>query len=257
MARVDFTYLTTMNLKHAGDCSLLGVTPDITIYAEETYGSDGWLAQTALRLDGSVVDAVDEDHGGVTALAPLMLPEDIVKPQTGWHTMALNFSGPRHRGLVGPERVPDLVRPLSIQDKISLVKQYQLPILPPTLIGLAESYVLAEAPLIYPNLFVVCRRARLAYTLPQEAVDADNQPYDYDTLVIYTAQLYQRNQEADNGISDANNTFPDAALKRPMDCLIYADHLFIADGGEGERTSAIHVWKVAIPERDEQPEINL
>ncbi len=72
----------------------------------------------------------------------------MIKPQTGWHTMALNFAGPRHRGMRAPERTLDLVRPLSIQEKMALIDRFRLDVPPPLLLGIAESYVLAETPIM-------------------------------------------------------------------------------------------------------------
>ena len=143
-------HLTTLQLQHNGDCSLIGVAPDLTIYVEEVYGEEGWLAQLALTLEGTILATVDENYGAETELSPLALPVKLVEPQRGWHTMALNFTGARHLGLRGPERLDDLVRPFSIPEKIALIHVLELDILPPMLLGLAESYVLAESPLIHP-----------------------------------------------------------------------------------------------------------
>jgi len=158
--------------------------------------------------------------------------------------MSLNFSGPRHRGLRGLERLLDLVRPLSIQDKMALASRYSLSIPPPLIFGLAESYVLSEAALVHPDIYVVCRRLRIAFGLAQEQLDADQEPYDYDTLVLYTAHLFDRTQQHEPSIVDPQAALPVAALKRPMDCLICDNYLFVADGGSEERLSAVHIWQI-------------
>ncbi len=245
MTALPVSYVTSLPLKHTGDCCLLGVTPDLTIFAEEIYDEEGWVAQHALRLDGEFRQSVDEVFGINETIQPLALPADLVKSQTGWQTMALNFAGPRHRGLREPERVFDLVRPLTIQEKMTLVQQLQLELPPPLVLGLGESYVLAEAMLIRPNLYFVCRRLRIAFALPEEQLDADQQPYDYDTYVLYLAHFYDRTEELSFTSLLADLT--DVPLHRPMDCLRVGDHLFIADGGDQDRLSAIHVWRIDLP----------
>ena len=240
------SFLKTLPLKHTGDCSLLGIAPDATIYVEEIYGNEAWLAQHALRLDGTMIESIDEAHGENDDLAPLDLPLQIVKSKTCWHTMALNFAGPRHRGLRAPERTLDLVHPLTIQEKIGLARRYNLDIEPPLLLGIAESYVLAESQIVHPNLYFVCRRVRLAVALPEERTDDDGFPYDYETIVIYLAHFYERDQEST--FSDVLGDLTETPLHRPMDCILYGDHLFIADGGADDRRSAIHVWHIDLPE---------
>ena len=248
MTSLPVSYITSLPLKHNGDCCLLGVTPDLTIYAEEIYGDEGWVAQHALRLDGEYEQSIDEVYGINEATQPLDLPGTLIKSQTCWQTMALNFAGPRHRGLRGAERVVDLVRPLTIQEKMALVKQMQLDVLPPLVLGLGESYVLAEAMLVRPNLYFVCRRLRIAFALPEEQLDIDQQPYDYDTLVLYLAHFYDRGEEL--SFTNLLLNLTEVPLHRPMDCLRVGDHLFIADGGAEDRLSAIHVWRLDLPTDD-------
>jgi hypothetical protein len=244
MTSPSLEHLTTLTLQHNGDCGLLGVTPDFTIYVEEVYGEEGWLAQHALALDGSVSASVDESFGTVTQLAPLPLPDTLIEPQRGWHTMGLNFTGPRHRGLRGPERLDDLVHPFSVQEKFALAKQLKLDIMPPMLLGLAESYVLAEATVRAPHLFLVCRRLRIAYALPEERLDAEGEPYDYDTLVLHVAHFFDTAADHEIALSLLLADLQSMSLSRPMDCLITKDHLFIADGGSGERKSAVQIWHI-------------
>jgi hypothetical protein len=241
----QFQYLHTFPLRHQGDCSFLGVSPDMTLYVEEVYGSEGWLAQHALSYDGTVLETIDESDGKAQDLTPLRLPDDLIEPHRGWHTMALNFTGPRHRGLRGPARLDDLVRPISVQEKFALVQRLKLDILPSMLLGLAESYVMAEASIVYPNLFLVCRRLRLACALPEEQVDEENEPYDYDTLVRYAAHVFDTSADQELALSESFRDLPGASFQRPMDCMIYKEHVFIADGGEAERSSVIHVWRLA------------
>ena len=252
---VQLDYLTTLPLRHGGDCGLLGVAGDGSVYVEEMYG-DGWLAQHAFTPDGHMTATVDEDGGANHDLQPLPLPPDLTTPQPGWHTTALNFAGPRRRGQREPERIADVVQPIGIQDKMSLVGLYRLPTTPPMLLGLAESFVLAEAPLHPPNLFVVCRRIRLAYVLPSPRADADNRLYDYDTFVLHLAHVYDRTREPTHLTPDAELSLPGAAPHRPMDCLVRGDRLYVADGGDETRLACVHVWRITrAPE--EAPEVTL
>jgi hypothetical protein len=244
MTTPELEHLTSLQLQHNGDCSLIGVTPDLTIYAEEVYGEDGWLAQVAMTLDGTILDSIDEDFGAQTGLSPLPLPLKLVEPQRGWHTMVLNFTGARHFGLRGPERLDDLIRPFSLPEKIALINLLELDILPPMLLGLAESYVLAESPITPPNEFVVCRRVRVAYVLPEERQDETGTPYDYETLLFYVAHIFNRTAEQEPPLSDVLQGLAGVRIFRPMDCLITQGHLFVADGGDQYRNSAIHVMRV-------------
>jgi hypothetical protein len=236
-------YKTTIDLAHPGECSLLGFTPDGTIFVEETYGEDGWVAQHALTLDGAVVTSVDE-LGGEREIAPLTMPPDAIKPATAWSSMALNFGGGRHRGLRAPERIADLVQPLTLADKMAVIARLKLDLVPPSLLGVAESYALAEARLQPPSLFLVCRRIRLAYALPAAQIDPDGLPYDYDTLILHVAHLYDQTWDETPSLPALLDTFDGARLHRPMDCLMAGDTLLIADGGADERLSAVHVWQI-------------
>lgn len=252
-------FIRTMPLKHGGDCMLLGVTRDLHIYVEEIYSEDAWIAQHCITPEGTIRESIDEDFGSRTALAPLTLPEGTTQPQRGWHTQTLNFSGPRHRGLRDLERVQEVVRPLPIQAKLTLSRHLPGDIPPPMVMGLAESYVLAEARLTRPQtnqknrpqLFVVCRRVRIAFALPQPAIDAHGNPYDYDSLVLHMAHLhhYDTHQDStlDNPLAEIGDTLPQADLYRPMDCVLCEDHLVIADGGDASRNSAVHLWRVEQP----------
>jgi hypothetical protein len=246
-------HVTTLPLKHNGDCSLLGVSPDGTIYAEEFYGENAQVAQHALRLDGTFVQSIDEADGGLDEAEPLALPPETCKPKTGWHTMGLNFAGPRHRGMRGPERTAELVQPMTIDEKMRFAKRLGLNIPAPMVLGVAESYVLAESDIQRPHLYFVCRRVRLAVALESERLDDEQQPYDYDTLVLYAAHFYDRSEELP--LSVVLDDLTDVALHRPMDCLLLDDHLFIADGGAGERLSAIHVWRVELPGQETREDV--
>jgi hypothetical protein len=233
-------YHACLPLAHHGDCALLGLTPALEVYAEEIYGADGWLAQRALRFDGSVSAQMDEQAGQ----APLSLPAVLTAPQPPRHTLALNFSGPRWRGLRATDRIDDMVYPLPLAAKISLVKRLGLDLPPPLLLGLAESRVLAEAALA-PGCWLVCRRVRLAYALAQPRRDHDGLPYDYDTLPLYLLHGWLPDGDSGDLLPDAAfGGPPGAALRRPLDCLAAHGWLLVADGGTPEQRAAVHIWRM-------------
>lgn len=238
------THVHTFSLRHTGDCSLIGYSPGADrLYLEESYGADGWLAQSAYALDGTLSASVDEDFGRVRTLTPLPVPADLVRPGRVWATMKLNFTGARQRGRRALERIDDLVRPLTLPDKIALVARLGLAILPPQLLGLAESYVLAEAAL-RPQLFVVCRRLRFAYVFPDTRTDSDGSPYDYDTHVVHTVHLIDLHDDAEPALTDLLAPFGGVTLRRPLDCLLHDHRLIVAEGGDGQQPGCVHIWQV-------------
>lgn len=239
------THITTLPLRHNGDCSLLAVTPAGTVYVEEFYGDAGLVAQHEVLLDGSFAQSVDEGLHTGQDLKPLALPPNAARPKPGWHAMPLNFTGARHRGMRVPERVADVVQPLALQDKMAFTERLKLNLPAPMLLGIAESYVLAECDILRPNFYFVCRRMRFAVALPEIQLDAEQQPYDYETRVVYVAHFYDRSEELPHDAVFTQLT--DVPLHRPMDCLLLGDRLFIADGGAGDRLSAVHVWQIELP----------
>ncbi len=237
-------HIISLSLRHEGDCYLRGVTPDLSIYVEEVYGDDDWMAQHALQLDGTVLASADEQFGENPQFSPIPLPQDIVTPAPLRHSLHLNFTGPRYRGLRESERIADLVSPLSVQDKITLTRRLELDLPPPLVLGLAESTVLAEAVLSPPDVYLVCRRCRLAYALPEPRFDAANLPYDYDTRVFYAVHIYDSACDDELSTEQLFAGLPSVALHRPMDCLVAHDHVWVAEGGAEGRPSAVHVWRV-------------
>jgi hypothetical protein len=200
------------------------------------------MAQHALRLDGTLLALVDENDGQNTMILPINLPDDVAKPKTGWHTMDLNFMGARHRGIRRLERITDVAQPLSLEDKALVAGRLNVPA--PTILGLAESYVLAEIELVHPSVFFVCRRLRVVYALQEEQTDAQKETYDYDSRVLYAAHVYDRSQDVKPTLRESLSGLAGIPLHRPMDCLLAYNHLLIADGGEDERMSQVHVWRV-------------
>lgn len=231
-----FRHLISHSLIYSGDASLLGVTHDGWIYAEELYGHDDWLAQHRLTRTGGIVESVDESSGANLDMKPLSLPDDIITPDHKSCCEALHFSGARLRGLLSEERIDEIVLPLSVADKIELVDYMEWDIDPMQLIGIAESVVLAHTRLPDETL-IVCRRVRVAYRLVEPHAD-----YDYDALAVYLLhEVYPDDDVLD--LVDCLNDDDDVVLLRPMDCLFYGGLLYVADGGEDEDKSAIHIFE--------------
>ena len=114
------------------------------------------------------------------------------------------------------------------------------------LLGVAESRVLAEAPLSPPDQYLVCRRVRIAHALETTERDADHQPYDYDTIPVYVAHPYHvTSGDLDVEPEIAFAGLPSIDLLRPMDCLVANHYLCVADGGHDTQKSRIHIWKIS------------
>ena len=237
-------YHTTLELTHNGDCHLLGMSADGTLYVEELYGSEDWFARHAITLQGQWIHSADEEDGQNIDLVPFDLPQDLQRPTSPQYAHRLNFSGPRWRGLREAERIADLVRPFTIPTRMTLGQR--LGIAPPLLLGIAESRVLAEALLTPPDQVLVCRRVRIAYALETTEHDAEHQPYDYDTIPIFIAHPYHiMSGELDVEPDIAFAGLPGVDLLRPMDCLVANGYLCVADGGDDSQKSRIHIWKIS------------
>lgn len=244
---MELIYEKTIPLVYQEDCSLLAVMPDLTLYVEETYSPDHWFAHHIIAPEGHIRETVDERYGKNIHARPLKPPPGAVRASSGGrHSALLNYTGARYRGLRNPERINEAVRPLTIEAKMFIIKKLKMDIMPPLLLGVAESYVLAETELVAERFYLVCRRVRLAYALPTPRYDEDNQPYDYDTIAMHIAHIYDV-QTRDNEISaeEAFAGLPGVVLNRPMDCLAAHGHVFVADGGADGENSAVHVWRMA------------
>ena len=251
----ELTYWKTLTLPHQGDCSLIAITPQDELLVEEAYSesaNDIWMAQHRLSLHGDLLETVDEDWGRHHNLTPLPIPEGSYTPQPVWHTTrALNFRGPRHRGMREEERVQDMVVSLNMAEKMALLGHFHLDMPPPMLLGVAESYVVAEAVLQRPDLYIVCRRIRLAVALPDIRIDEEQHPYNYDTHVFYIAHWFDRSLPREPSLADLLTTLPGPDFYRPMDCILTPALLCIADGGGTERQNYLHLWHVHHPQEEE------
>ncbi len=240
------TYVRAIPLKHYGDAALLGVDPaQKTIYSEEIYDDDAWMARHVHGYDGTKVDSSDEDHGKTVSPRFIDAPPEAIRSTSGWHTQSLNFHGPRHRGMREDERIIGTVRSISMMAKMRLIEHLGLDVPPPRILGLAESYVMAEIEIVRPRHYIVCRRFRLAYALPQIQHDASGQPYDYDTTIFYLLHAFDNQlMDIETPIETALEGLPGPTLKRPMDCLMADGHIFAVEGGTTGSPATIHLWRI-------------
>ncbi len=224
-------------LNHCGECSILGVDAAGRVALEEYY--DDWLAQYVFDRAGTLLAISDEDEGrneespSLFSQIALEAPE---APSLVTRGARVNHYGGRWRGMREEERVMDMAQPLSIAEKMALTRLG----LPGPILGLAESYTLAEAHLTEQD-WVLIRRLRVAFTVPPQIDEPE--PYDYDTLEIYIAQWFDADADAaplDQGLI--------ALGSRPMDAQVRDGFLFIADGGEAPRPGALHIFEIE-PER--------
>ena len=220
--------MCNISLRYKGDCALSGVTSAGEIVAEE-FDDDHWMRHR-ITLDCELVQSGDLDE-----------PDMLLKPSSPT-THALNYSGVRYRGMREDDRVAEWVQPLTIMEKMPLLPYLKLNIPPMLLLGIAESHVTSEAR-ISDTLSVVCRRVRLAYTLAQPQVDEAGLPYDYDTLVLHVAHLYEDDSEVD--LAQVLAGIDGIQLQRPLDCIVYENKLIIADASDGEHNSRIVVFRIA------------
>ena len=235
----------THSLLYEGDCRLLGITPDGTIYAEELYGEDDWLAQHRLSQIDGILESVDEAWGNNLKMDLLKLPDNLIRPYPVNSSHPLNFTGARLRGKRVDERIDELLLPLEMDEKIELIDYMEWDISPGQLLGIAESVVLAQTPTHQPDISILCRRVRLAYALPQHKI-ASNNEYDYDVLSLYLVHEYNPADHDTSPLVDCLDSIDDVLLLRPMDCLYYASRLYVADGGEDEDVSAIHIFELQL-----------
>lgn len=232
--------LTTIELSYAGDCALLGVDDEGCVYVEELYGEHDWLAQHKISLSEGLLESVDEQCGTVSLHKPLPLPELRGSPSKMKIFDHLNFSGARWRGLIVDERVEDLLRDLSIAEKIALVDYLDWEIDPLSLLGIAESIVLSCCPFC-DGEFLVCRRIRVAFRLPLVEGDDQGLDCDYDSMEVH---LLHRLPADALELPDLRECLTCFDLCRPLDCMRVDGKFYLADGGEDAIKSALHVFEI-------------
>ncbi len=241
---ITLIYQNSISLMHREECGLLGVAPDLTMYVEAFY--EDAAVRAILLPDGTLHTEPRHSHNGSAALTGRYTPPpDAKKPTSSSKaTQPLNYTGARHRGLRELERISEAVRPISLPSKMALVDHLRLGVPPPHVLGVAESYVLSEA-VIAPSVYVVCRRIRIAYALPQTHYDDEKQPYDYDTLTLHIAHLYDPiTQDDEISIEQAFSGLDGIIPHHPVDCVMQSGHLFILEGGTPQTDATMHIWRI-------------
>ncbi len=242
-------HLATFELDRAGDCQIIGVDDAGNIFVEEIYGDDDLLAQYHLCKSEGRLAAVDEGDRAEGDSIPLALPHNILRPSRARRFQHLDFGGARRRGLAALERVNDLTRRLTMMEKIQLVEYLELDIDPGGLIGMAESRIIAACRISNAH-WIVCRRMRIAYRLPKLRSDSLGRTYDYDSIPVYLlhplADLAQELPDLDTCLRWTQ----EAELYRPQDCMTWRDKLLVADGGDDDVPSALHIFDLNLPALD-------
>lgn len=240
--QIRWKHQKTARLHHHDDCYITGLTQDqSTLFVGELYENDCQalhqinLTDYSMQTWAESPDQLDQPQ--------FSQPSDLIEPTIVSETTQLQTIGARWRGMREAENLVDLVQPLSVMEKMAIIKHLNLSISAMMLFGIADSRVLAEAHL-HDNLYFVCRRIRLAIALPEVKRDADHQPYDYDTIPLEIAHLYDAETDEAPSISASFTTFSETRVKRPMDCLFHDGRLYIADGGTSDHVSQIHIFEL-------------
>jgi hypothetical protein len=225
-------YKETFFLNYSEDCALVGVSPTGLIVVD-------------LMTELHTIRQIRTPNGMITAEgdANLPLPPDLIRPAPVSLDHPANYRGARLRGVRAQDRIDDLVLPLAMPEKMNLVRQLKLNIIPPLLLGLAESTVLSTACLPGRDLTLICRRVRLAYALSAPRTDENGVAYDYDTHTCYLVHAYAPGD--DRPLSDLLSGLPGADLRHPSDVVVAGDWLVIADPALGTGNSQLHVWSLA------------
>jgi hypothetical protein len=231
MKITELKHLCNISLHYTGDCALCGVTDAGQIYAEE-FDDVNWICYQ-ISAECKLLQSGEFD-----------LPPLLVTPRCPTDH-PLNYSGGRYRGMREADRVAEWIQPLTVMEKMPLLLYLKLNIAPMMLLGIAESRVLSEAT-VTDVVSVVCRRVRIAYALAQPQVDESGLPYDYDTLELHVAHLYDAVTDDAPSLAEAVQGIDGQRLHRPLDCLVQHNKLIIADGSDSEHNSRILIFEIAI-----------
>lgn len=242
LENIQWQHLQSIMLNHHENCYIAGLMPEQSmLYVGELYGDD-WTVEHRISLTDFSMVSWDEAKQASNQRV-FNQPRNLIEPVSAHETTSLQYVGARWRGMREAENLADLVQPISVMEKMAIIKKLGLSIPAMMLFGVAESRVLAEAHL-QNSLFFVCRRIRLAIALSEVKRDADQQPYDYDTLPIEIVHLYDVETDEAPPIIESLMTFGETPVHRPMDCLLHDGKLYIADGGDADRVSHIHIFNL-------------
>lgn len=229
-----------------GSPALLGIDAAGRVAVELLYGADSadcWLAQYVFSADGTPLDQRDEAYGHNPHFAPFDLADfSLDRPETAEAVQPLIFAGGRWRGLRETDRVPDVLHPLTVAEKIELTALG----LPDNLLGVVESQVLAMVA-INMDWLLLCRRVRLAYVTPYSR-DADGTPFDYDSCAVHFVQWLPR-QADDAGSQPLPQLMRDSRAMfgaQPTDLLYNPQwqRLYLIDNGTPTEPALLHIFAI-------------
>jgi|GEM_PF-6828282 hypothetical protein len=221
----------TFSANAAGDLNFIGCDKnDHLIF--EIYSEDHVRVEfAAFQLDGT------------PALLTAYHPAVIRRPQVT-HSAGLSFRGPRQRGLRAEDRLDDMLKPLSVSERLHLANHLSrfgntLPIL-----GIAESRVRSDA-LVDPECVLVCRQIVIARALPGTQVDEVGLPFDYDCISLDCAHLLTLPVDPDPPVSTWFAPIGNQHLSNPVNCLRVKQHLMVVEQCPGDRTRAdVHCFTI-------------
>lgn len=236
--RPQFVAHQMTTLPHMGICGIIGVSLLHQVYVEEIYPPDDAIAYHIIMPNGAVHQTDPQ--------TPFSLSQALITPSVHPDTTALNYHGGRLRGMREIEHLSDWAQPLSVMDKMVIIRSLGLAIHAMQLFGIAYSTVLSSAP-VGDDWFVVCRRIALAIALPHIQHDKNGLPYDYDTHILQTAHLYHVSHENALPVSEWVTGIGGTALHHVYDCVVYEDKLYLSSGGGDDQKNTIHQWSIEYP----------
>lgn len=232
-----FKQKTHIALNHYGDCHILAVSDDGTIYAEEFY-DETYIAQYKIAPTGEILQVIDENFGQGT-IVPLEIPTNSILTQHPTEH-PLNHIGLRYQGLREAEKVMEWVKPLAVMEKIPLLKALNLAISPMMIFGIAESRVLSQTK-ITDSIDMVCRRIQLLRAYADNQFTGDGLPYDYDTISFSLLHPYDKETDTCPSLHGSLQAYPN--LINPQDCLYIENTLIVSSNSDGDSPSEIHILK--------------
>jgi hypothetical protein len=228
MKITEFKHLCNISLNYKGDCALCGITDAGVIYVEED-DDENWI-RYRIAPDYKILQSGE-----------IELPHHLIVPYSPTDH-PLNYNGIRYRGMREEDRVAAWAQPLPLIEKMSLLPLLNLNIAPMLLLGIVESHITSEAQLL-DAVTLVCRRVRMAYGLAQPLIDATGLPYDYDTVTLHVAHIYDAETNTAPPLGEALQGLGGIKLQRPLDCVVHKDRLIVADASAGNQTNQLRIYE--------------
>lgn len=237
----SFTIEQTYPLRYWGVPYFAGFAPDGTLYLDEVYGDEDWLARYALRPTRVFECIGDENDGTASRTSIPPLPASIHRPHPPRLPSGFEFGGSRIRGLRAEERIQDLVHPLTAAEKIALASRLRLNLPPPAILGLAERIVRGAA-VLPTGGWIACVGMRIAYGLMSPRLGPNGDRIDYDSLWINILMGDTPTDEPD--LVDVLSSPLAAATTNPVDCCLQGSQLYVVEGGINEQPGVLHIGTI-------------